>query len=98
MEEDVKTPDEKDLKKEPIIVTIPYNWTDDVYFMDNNTIHNGKIIGFSCYGKFGGVFITSYDIVETVGDFGRHIEVDSEFVFPSKEELIKKILGFDYNI
>lgn len=98
MEEDIKIPTVKDLKNEPIIVTIPYNWGEEIWFMDNNTIHQGKIIGFSCHGKFRGVFITSYDIMETCGDFGREIEVDSDFVFKTKDDLIKKLLGSEYNI
>jgi hypothetical protein len=93
MEEDIKTPNVNELKKEPIVITLPYSWGDEVYFMDNNTIHNGKISGFSCHGQFGGVFITSYDIVETAGEFGRKIEIDAEFVFHTREELIKKVLG-----
>jgi hypothetical protein len=91
--EDIKTSSINDLKNEPIIITLPYKWGDEVYFMDNNLVHIGKILGFTCYGQFGGVFITSYDISESYGDMGRRIKIDSDFVFATKEELIKNVLG-----
>jgi hypothetical protein len=49
MEEDIKIPTVNDLKKEPIVITLPFKWGEDVWFMDNNTIHNGKMYGFSCH-------------------------------------------------
>jgi hypothetical protein len=95
MEEDIKTNDytKTQMMNEPINITLPFKWNDEVHFMDNNQAHSGKIIGFSCHGQFDGVFVTSYDIAETAGDFGRQIEIDSDFVFSTKEELIKKVIG-----
>jgi len=61
--------------------------------MDDNISHIGKILGFTCHGQFGDVFITSYDISESYGDMGRRIEIDSDFIFATKEELIKKVIG-----
>jgi hypothetical protein len=85
---------EKFDKKEPITITLPHKWNEEVYFMNENIIHQGKIIGFSCNGQFGDVYITSYDIIESYdGEVGRCIEINSEFIFSSREELIKKLLG-----